>query len=70
MEVPIFHSQISELTPHRIFHNLFVKNKAFGPSHTEEEGITQECECWELGSWGPDLETAYQTHTQELAKIK
>lgn len=70
MEVTIFQSQISEVTPHHICHNLFVKNKALSPSHTEGEGITQECECWELGSLGANLETAYHTHAQKLAEIK
>ena len=69
-EVTIFHSQISEVTPHHICHNLLVKNKSLGPSHTEEEGIKQECEYWELGSLGANLETAYHPHSQELAKLK
>ena len=42
---------ISEVISHNFDHILFIRSKLVGPSHIQEEGITQRCEYGDY--WGP-----------------
>lgn len=43
-EVTDFYALIAGVTVHHFCCILFLRNKAFGPTHTQMEGIKEECD--------------------------